>query len=415
MDLFLTFVAAFVVLPMALGPFVIKFTHWVSGNFSIKTVPAESLDHEVRGFLEKARVEFESINFEFVGYMTLSDYMPNVSTCFALFMDQQGKTSAMAAVIRQKTGKTLPYYEFTGKYSNGRVINVNNSPMLGSYRNPDKSTYRYPKIKSIKNLYDIHRWVTGHDKKAIDPVGYDKDRAAEMLTEALINELKLQQRFGYYYVNQDKARFQFTWKGACIMTEKNVFPIKSILNYLDLRTAQKAIVGMPTQPEPTVGGTGRESGKNEELGAGLKSEGQFKSGANWFFWIAAMSLINSLAMKFGISWNFIIGLGSTQIIDSIAMSAKEISPDIVFQALILFMDLGFAALFVVFGLMAQKRSLDSFEVGMVFYAIDSLMFLLVFDILGIIFHGIALFFLYRGWKGLKGLQESQIRPMLVPG
>jgi hypothetical protein len=75
------------------------------------------------------------------------------------------------------------------------------------------------------------------------------------------------------------------------------------------------------------------------------------------------------------------------------------------------MDLGFAALFVVFGLMARKRSLDSFEVGLVFYAIDSLIFLLAFDILGIIFHGIALFFLFRGWKGLRRLQESRTEPM----
>jgi len=401
---------------MVLGPFVLKFTHWVSGNFSIKTVSAESLDHEARVFLEKARGEIESINFEFVGYMTLSDYMPNVSTCFALFMDHQSKTSAMAAVIRQKTGKTLPYYEFTSRYSNGRVINVNNSPMLGSYRNPDKSSYRYPKIKSVKNLYDIHRWVTGHDKKAIDPVGYDKDRAAEMLTEVLIDELKLQQQFGYYDFDQEKARFLFTWKGALIMTEKNVFPVKNILDHLDLRSAQKAITGMPTQPKlTTAGGTGRESGKNEELGAGLKSEGQFKSGANWFFWIAALSFINSLAAKFDGSWNFIIGLGITQVIDSIALSAKEVSPGIAFQALILLIDLGFAALFTVFGLMAQKRSLDSFEVGMVFYAFDSLIFLLTFDILGIVFHGIALFFLYRGWNGLRRLQESSTVQAPVPG
>lgn len=416
MDIFLTFVAAFVLLPMVLGPFVIKFTHWVSGNFSIKTVPAESLDHEVRVFLEKARVEFESINFEFAGYMTLSDYMPNMSSIFALFIDPQTKTSAMAAVIQQKkTGKTLPYYEFTSKYSNGRVINVSNSPMRGSFRNPDKSSYRYPKIKTVRNLYDIQRWITGHDKKAINPVGYDKDRAAEMLTEALINEIKLQQKFGYYSFDQGKARFLFTWKGAFLMTEKSVFPVKNILGRLDLLSAQKAIAGMPAQPGPAAGGTGGEPGKNEELGAGLKSEEQFKSGATWFFWIAALSLINSLAMKFGGSWNFVIGLGSTQVIDSIALSAQEISPDSVFQALILMMDLGFAALFVVFGLMAQKRSLDSFEAGMFFYAVDSLMLLLVFDILGIIFHGIALFFLYRGWKGLRRLQQSQTRPAPVPG
>ena len=321
----------------------------------------------------------------------------------------------MAAVIRQNTGKTVPYYEFTSKYSNNRVINVNNSPLLGAYRNPDKNTYRYPKIKSIKELYDINRWVTGHDKKAINPVGFDKDSAVEMLTEAFINELKLQQRFGYYSFNQDKARFLLTWKGAFIMTEKNVFPVKNILNRLDLLSARKAIAGMPAQPASAAGKTNGGSGKNEELVAGLKSEDQFKSGASWFFWIAALSLINSLTMKFGSAWNFVIGLGITQLIDSIALSAQEVTPDIVFRALILFIDLGFAALFVAFGLAAQKRSLDSFEAGMVFYALDSLIFLLAFDILGILFHGIALFFLYRGWKGLKRLQESQTRPAAVPG
>jgi len=409
MELFLTFAALVIALPMVLGPFVVKFTHWVSGNFSIKIVPAESLEQEVRVFLEKAREEFEAINFEFVGYMALSDYTPNISTWFALFIDEQSKTSAMAAVIRQKTGKTLPYYEFTSKYSNNRVINVNNSPTLGVYRNPDKSTYRYPKITSVKDLHDIHRWVTGRDKKAADPVGYAKEQAVETLTEALINEVKLQQQFGYYSFSREKARFQLTWKGAFIMTEKSAFPVKNIRDHLDLGSAQKVITGMPA-----AGRTVRETGNIVEPGAGLKNEEHYKGGASWFYWIAALSLINSLASHFGVAWNFIIGLGLTQVIDMIAMLSKESSPDIFFQALLFMLDLGFVALFVVFGFQAQKRSVDAYEVGMVFYAVDSLVFLLLIDIIGIVFHGVALFFLYRGWKGLRRLEASRTRQAMVP-
>ena len=409
MDLILLIIAGGILVPMVLGPFAVKASHWVSGTFSIQAVPEDSLDLEIRAFLEKARAEFEALQFEFIGYMTISDYMPNMSTWFALFIDEQGRTPAMAAVIRQKTGKTLPYYEFTSRYSNGRVINVNNSPMLGSYRNPDKSTYRYPKINTVRQLYDIHRWVSSHDKRAIDPVEFDRDRAAEVLTEALISELKLQQKFGYYAFNEDTARFQLTWKGAFVMTEKNVFPVKNILNQRDLAAARKAIAGMPSNPEAAPGGTSRSSEKTGEIGAGLKSEEQFRSGASWFYWIAALTLVNSLTVQFGYAWNFVIGLGTTQIIDSIAASVKIISPDIAFQTLLLAMDLGFVALFVAFGLAAQKRSLDSYEAGLVFYAIDTLLFLLVFDMLGLIFHGIAFFFLVRGWNGLRKLEKNRDR------
>jgi hypothetical protein len=231
----------------------------------------------------------------------------------------------------------------------------------------------------------------------------------------LINELRQQQKFGYFTLDQAKARFLFTWKGAFVMAMRNVFPIKNILDRMDLAAAKKTIAGMPAHPQPAAGGAGREVGKSEAFGAGLKSEEQFKGGASWFYWIAALSLVNSLTMKFGGSWNFVIGLGITQIIDSIGVSANEISPDIVFQACILAMDLGFAALFTVFGLQAQKGSLDGFEVGTVFYAIDALVYLLAFDILGIILHGVALFFLLRGWNSLRRLQASRLLPANLSG
>jgi len=396
---------------MVLGPIVVKFNQWVSARFTIATVPADSLDHQVRVYLEKAKDEFESIGFEFVGYMSLSDYMPNMSTFFALFINEEGKRSAMAAVIKHKSGRTAAYYEFTAKYSNGRVINVSNSPMLGSYRNPDKSSYRYPKIQSAKQLNDIHQWITSHDRKATDPVIYDKDNALEKITEALNNETKLQATFGYFYLNEDKGRFQFTWKGAFVMTGRNVFPVKQILVSLDLAAAKKGIAGMTSTPHDAAGRSGGEAKKGPALDAGLKSEQHFKMGASWFYWIAALTLVNSLAMKLGVSWEFVLGLGMTRIVDLLAMMVQDTTSGVmVFQAFIVALDVGFAALFAAIGYTAQKGSADSYEVGLVFYAFDSLLFLLSFDIIGIVLHGVALFFLFRGWRALKNMQKSQARP-----
>ncbi|MEK6742855.1 MAG: hypothetical protein AABZ15_04570 [Nitrospirota bacterium] len=246
MDLFLTLIIVFVLAPMILGPFVIKFSHWVSAKVTIKSVSPEALDHDVKAFLDNAMIEFESIGFDFVGYMELCDYVPNMlSSYFALFMDKQNKTSSMAAVLRPKSGRTVRYYEFTNKYSNGRVINVNNSPMMGSYIHPDRSSYRYPDTDSIKHLYEINNWVTSRDKRAINPMGYVRGRELEMLCDAFNNETRLQEKLGYLYLTENKTRFMLTWKGAFIMTEKNVFPIRNILAFLDLRSAKNAIAGLP--------------------------------------------------------------------------------------------------------------------------------------------------------------------------
>src|SRR5262245_38242766 len=41
---------------------------------------------------------------------------------------------------------------------------------------------------------------------------------------------------------------------------------------------------------------------------------QQRSGAQWFYWIAALSLVNSVLAIAGQDWRFIIGLGITQLV-----------------------------------------------------------------------------------------------------
>ncbi|MCP4560303.1 MAG: hypothetical protein GY837_07230, partial [Bosea sp.] len=37
----------------------------------------------------------------------------------------------------------------------------------------------------------------------------------------------------------------------------------------------------------------------------------FRSGANWFYWIAGLSIANSLVILFQGEWGFVVGLGIT--------------------------------------------------------------------------------------------------------
>jgi hypothetical protein len=70
-------------------------------------------------------------------------------------------------------------------------------------------------------------------------------------------------------------------------------------------------------------------------------------------------------------------------------------------------NVGIAGLFVLFGLSAHKKHAWAFVVGMILYALDGLLFVLVGDYLAIGFHALALFFLYRGFKAMKELKAME--------
>jgi len=67
------------------------------------------------------------------------------------------------------------------------------------------------------------------------------------------------------------------------------------------------------------------------------------------------------------------------------------------------LDLLAAAVFVFFGVFANKRHTWSFIVGMALYALDGLIFLIGPDWLGVGFHAFVLFCLFRGFKACRAL------------
>jgi hypothetical protein len=135
-------------------------------------------------------------------------------------------------------------------------------------------------------------------------------------------------------------------------------------------------------------------------------------GANWFFWIAGLSFINSVIVLMDGRWSFLAGLGITQFIDGMA---KALSPKLGGAAVVfaLLMDLVAAGVIILFGLMARQRHNWAFVLGMILYGLDGLLFLLVGDWLSLAFHAYALYCIYRGLSAntqLKALQPDPIAP-----
>lgn len=133
---------------------------------------------------------------------------------------------------------------------------------------------------------------------------------------------------------------------------------------------------------------------------------QAHSGANWFFWIAAFSIINSVVLLSNGQWSFLIGLGVTQLIDGIAGSAAaQLGGTATVIALVL--DAMVAGFFIVMGLMSRRGFGWAFLLGMAMYALDALLFLFVKDWLSIAFHAFVLYCIYRGFTANGKLRQSQ--------
>jgi hypothetical protein len=134
---------------------------------------------------------------------------------------------------------------------------------------------------------------------------------------------------------------------------------------------------------------------------------RMKNGANNFYWIAALSVINSFVLQFGGSLYFVVGLASTLIVDSVFVEIAKGAADssLVVKVIGLAISIFIAGIFALFGLFANRGKSWAFIVGMVLYVLDSLLMLAFQEWLGLVFHGLFLFGLFGGWRALTELNK----------
>jgi hypothetical protein len=114
--------------------------------------------------------------------------------------------------------------------------------------------------------------------------------------------------------------------------------------------------------------------------------------ANWFFWIAGLSLVNSLMHYISAGTYFVVGLGITQIVDGI-ISAIMSGP----SWIALVPNLLITGFFVYIGYSSRKYSKWAFLTGVLIYTLDALLFLYFKEWMAVVFHIFVLFMLSRGF------------------
>jgi hypothetical protein len=137
-----------------------------------------------------------------------------------------------------------------------------------------------------------------------------------------------------------------------------------------------------------------------------------RAGANWFIWIAGLSLVNSVLFIAGSNWAFFLGLGVTRLVDEFG---DVVITGTTGHVLALGVNVVIAGIFVGLGLLSRNGALWSFTVGTVLLVLDGLFLALVTDWGAVAFHGLALFFIIRGIQAARRLAALRTTADLPAG
>jgi hypothetical protein len=144
----------------------------------------------------------------------------------------------------------------------------------------------------------------------------------------------------------------------------------------------------------------------------LQLQAQGENGANWFYWVAGLSLVNSVIALAGGGVSFVVGLGITEVASGVAAAFASDRPDlsIVLKSAAFGFSLFASAIAAGFGWLSNKRVIPIFALGMLLYALDALIYVLVQQWLSVAFHAFALFSMWQGlvaYRQLSAILRSE--------
>jgi hypothetical protein len=139
-----------------------------------------------------------------------------------------------------------------------------------------------------------------------------------------------------------------------------------------------------------------------------------RNGAAWFYWVAGLSLVNSIASFTGSEFGFALGLSVTQIADGLAARFVMNGAPTHVRGIALGFDLIVLAMVAGCGWLSQKRVLPVYALGMALYFVDALLFLPFFDIISIAIHGFALLCMWKGFQSYRQLAKLESALIQLP-
>jgi hypothetical protein len=147
----------------------------------------------------------------------------------------------------------------------------------------------------------------------------------------------------------------------------------------------------------TIGG--QPQGADQQIAAS-NLERSVKNGAGWFYWIAGLTLVNTVMALSGSDSGFVLGLMFTLMVDAFARDIGSVGP-----ILAIVIDVLAAGFFIFLGVFGNKFHKWAFIVGMIVYVLDTALVILGQSWLALAIHVFALWNIFHGYRSIQKLRD----------
>jgi hypothetical protein len=225
-----------------------KQSQWLSPNPNIEPFEPSSpaTPEAVREGIEKDEALIESMGFQRLAYLRVSDFVPGTTSFIALYeckRDQQiaALITAIGHVGPARKGAAALAFQSWCAHRNMLETNNNLIASIIPETNSRQESNSFPEIRCPHRLRDIHQAMLARLDAGRSPELPPTEYPAEFVRESYRDLIAGMEEHGYISSHNRDAVYRLTWKGATLMTLKSLWPVKPIRTMLGRQNAARLL------------------------------------------------------------------------------------------------------------------------------------------------------------------------------
>jgi hypothetical protein len=206
------------------GPIALRSTFRFATRCKPVYVPVDELPLEASSQFSPRIPQMQSLGFELIGCYNCGEMASDTKSFVAYFVNRQTNDFSNVTVV-VSPGKVAGYFEFSTRLTNGTLIETNTNSILPlTPNNPNYRVFRFPKISEPQALYDVHRQLLAKYANGFGAQGEPKGLEIQRLVRVVELYGACHEKIGYMYLADGGTHYRLTWKGACLMTWRALWP-----------------------------------------------------------------------------------------------------------------------------------------------------------------------------------------------
>ena len=206
------------------GPIALRSTFRFATRCEPMSVPVEEMPQEASSQFAPRIPQMQSLGFELIGCFYCGEMASDTKSFVAYFVNRQTSDFSNVTVV-VSPGKVAGYFEFSTRLTNGTLIETNTNSILPlAPNNPDYRVFRFPKITEPQALYDLHRQLLAKYANGFGAQGEPKGHEIQRMVRVVEQYGARHEKIGYMYLADGGTHYRLTWKGACLMTWRALWP-----------------------------------------------------------------------------------------------------------------------------------------------------------------------------------------------